>query len=126
MTDGQVQKNSLRERMIIKDLLFSIPFAILNFLVVEFLYREIMLTTTLLILLTISFMVYYKSQVLLPIFFLCMLGAVAEMSAISAGAWSYTAPDFFNIPLWLFVLWGNTGVFIYRIGVLFERVGFHK
>ncbi len=120
------KKTYPKKKVMVRDLLFAIAFVILNLLVVVFLYREIILTTAFLILLTISFIVYYKSQILFPIFFFCMLGAVAEMFAISAGVWSYTISDIFGVPLWLFVLWGNTGLFIYEMSTWFERLGFRK
>jgi hypothetical protein len=55
-----------------------------------------------------------------------MLGALGEMYAITHGVWNYSTPNFGNIPIWLFVLWGNAGLFIYRTAVEFERLGFHK
>ncbi|MFZ2555250.1 MAG: hypothetical protein WAZ27_00215 [Minisyncoccia bacterium] len=44
-------------------------------------------------------------------------GAVSEIIAISAGAWTYALPQVFTIPLWLPILWGNAALFIVAIAL---------
>ena len=110
-----------------RNLAFNGVFAFLTLLLVMIFFREVVLTTILLVLLSITFFAYYRSPILVPIFALaCFLGVIAEIFAVSSGVWSYSLSDFFGVPLWLFVVWGNAALFIYRTGVEFERLGFHK
>jgi hypothetical protein len=52
-------------------------------------------------------LVYLKSRRLFFTYlFGFMLGPLAEVLAILAGAWTYTVPQFFGIPVWLPFLWG--------------------
>jgi hypothetical protein len=44
-------------------------------------------------------------------------GAFAEATAIYFGVWAYTLPDIIGVPYWLFVLWGNAGMFIYQMAI---------
>jgi uncharacterized membrane protein YoaT (DUF817 family) len=39
-------------------------------------------------------------------------GPVSEIIAIYAGAWTYTYPSVFGIPLWLPFVWGNASLYI--------------
>ncbi|MCX6773116.1 MAG: DUF2878 family protein [Candidatus Micrarchaeota archaeon] len=41
-------------------------------------------------------------------------GALAEITGIKYGVWMYRLPDFYGIPLWLPLVWGNAAVFIKR------------
>jgi hypothetical protein len=43
------------------------------------------------------------------------LGPIAEILAIGGGAWEYTAPYFFGIPIWLPLLWGLAALFGRRV-----------
>ena len=111
----------------IKNLLFNMIFGAFNLVAVSLFYKDIPLTVVILSLLTISFFVYYKSPVFVPIFVFCMIfGTLAEIFSVYNGAWSYALPNFFNVPLWLFILWGNSGLFIYKMAIGFERLGFHR
>ncbi len=45
-------------------------------------------------------------------------GAISEMIAIYAGAWTYTVPQMILIPLWLPLLWGNAALFIVAMSMM--------
>lgn len=109
-----------------KNLIFNGIFGFSNLLIVSFLYKNILLTTIILILLTLTLLFYYRSSILIPVFVFCMAGALAESFAVYHGVWIYTLSDVFNIPAWLFILWGNAGLFIYRTAIEFERLGLHE
>lgn len=51
------------------------------------------------------------------IFYLLVLisGPVAEAIAIYFGAWTYTNPIFMGVPIWLFFVWGNAGLYIVQL-----------
>lgn len=46
---------------------------------------------------------------------LLLSGPIAEISAIYFGIWFYRDPVFMGIPLWLFLVWGNAGLYIARL-----------
>ncbi len=108
-------------------MLFNGVFALLTLFIPSLLYKEVLLTSAILGVFAVAFFVYYRSPVLVPIFIFSMLfGGLAEIFSVSRGAWTYAFPTFFGVPLWLFFVWGNAGLFLYRTGVEFERLGFHK
>lgn len=121
-------KRIKRLRKETKNIIVNFIFGALNLLLVVFLYENILLTAASLLLLTIIFIIYYKSpHILIPVFVFCMLfGALAEIFAVHNGVWVYTSSDFLSIPVWLFILWGNAGMFIYRVAIELERLGFHE
>ena len=43
-----------------------------------------------------------------------MLGFIVELFGVSAGLWSYPAPDFLGIPYWFATMWINVGLLGYR------------
>jgi hypothetical protein len=48
------------------------------------------------------------------------------MIAITYGVWHYSLSNFYNIPLWLFIAWGNAGVFVYQTTIEFHKLGVEK
>lgn len=46
---------------------------------------------------------------------MALWGAGAEITGVKYGAWAYHLPDFYGIPIWLPLVWGNAAVFIKRI-----------
>lgn len=53
--------------------------------------------------------------------FSAVFGASAECIAIIFGAWTYSNPDLFNIPIWLPFLWGIAAVFMVRVYKYFSK-----
>jgi hypothetical protein len=45
-----------------------------------------------------------------------LLFVMAEMFAIQYGLWTYRSPDINGVPIWLFPLWGITGLILYHRG----------
>lgn len=41
-----------------------------------------------------------------------VLGPLAEMRAVGAGAWTFTNPHFEGLPAWMFLVWGCIGIFV--------------
>lgn len=41
-----------------------------------------------------------------------VLGPLAEMQGVAAGAWSYAQPNIEGVPAWLFLVWGTAGIFV--------------
>jgi hypothetical protein len=96
---------------------FNALFAIVALLIIVLFYDRILLATILEILLGIAGLIKWKSKVTLIVYFICaFLGTLAESVVVSsANVWTYAFPNFLNVPVWLFFLWGNAGAFIYEI-----------
>jgi uncharacterized membrane protein YoaT (DUF817 family) len=111
-----------------KNIIINVFFALLNLFFVIIFFKNILLTSIILCVLAILFVSYHyhSSPILIVVFVFGMFGAVAEMFAITYGVWAYSLYNIYNVPLWLFVLWGNAALFIYRMAIEFERLGFHK
>ncbi|HUB92734.1 MAG TPA: hypothetical protein VL945_02135 [Candidatus Saccharimonadales bacterium] len=111
-----------------KNIVFNTTFGVLNLVFVAVFYKNILLTGVILIILTCALILYYRRyHLLITVFIFCMIfGALAEIFAVNNGVWAYTSSDFFHIPIWLFILWGNAGLFIYRSAIEFERLGLHE
>lgn len=102
-------------------------FGLANLLIVLFFYKQIILATVLLIVVLIIGCIIWRSHIPIWIFIVgALFGSVSEMIAIHKGVWEYTAPNLFNIPSWLIILWGNAALFIYHLAIEFERRGFHR
>ncbi len=94
---------------------FNSLFAIATFLIVIFFYRNITITTIVLLIIAIIGLIRWKSTKTLYVFILGgIFGTFAEIIAIKFGVWNYTITNFFNIPFWLFIVWGNSSAFIYQ------------
>ncbi len=101
--------------MISKKVIFNLIFALATFFSVKIFYKNILLTTTLLIVIAIIGLIKWESLRTLKIFFLAgVFGTLAEIVAIKNGIWNYEITSFLDIPLWLFMVWGNAGAFIYQ------------
>ena len=107
-----------------KDLTFNLAFAVLTILIVVFFYKNILLATALLSIVSLIGLLKWKSKMTLMIFAIgAILGPIAEIISIHYGVWSYTSVNFFNIPLWLIPVWGNAAVFVYHISLEIKNRG---
>ena len=98
------------------NVLFNILFMVFSILVVVIFFKNILLTNMLLLLILIIGLLNWKSKLSLIIFivFGVMFG-IAEIIVSSLGPWNYSVSNLLTIPSWLFLLWGNTAVFIHQI-----------
>ena len=89
---------------------------------VVLLWKFNLVLTLILILLAVAMLIMNKSKQEIKTFLVCaLLGAMAEVVAITFGAWTYGNPNFVGIPIWLPILWGIASVFIVRAYVFFGR-----
>jgi len=106
------------------NILFNISFALFNIAVVVLFYRNIYLTTFLVLFSSVIALVKWRSLISLFVFiFGALFGSFSEVIVISYGAWTYSVTSFLNIHLWLFILWGGTVAFFYQTGKEVGRLG---
>jgi len=110
-----------------KNITFNMLFAVLTLIVVIITYKNIILTTVLVGLITIIGLIKWKSKITVALFIIMgILGTFAEVYAISKGVWVYSISDFKNIPTWLFIVWGNAAAFIYQTSLEIKKLGLKK
>ena len=110
-----------------KNIIFDLVFVFLNVFLVILFYKNILLTSILLILVTLVGLLKWRSWVTFGAFVVgTFVGPVCEMWAISQGVWQYSVTNFFMIPLWLIIVWGNTSAFLYQIAVEIHKLGVKK
>jgi hypothetical protein len=107
-----------------KNILFNCLVALLALIITSLFYRNIILTSFLLGILSIIGLVKWKSWLTFSIFLFGMVfGPLSEMIAINLGAWEYAVNNVKNIPLWLFLLWGLAAAFIFEIAMEIKKLG---
>ena len=98
-----------------QNIVFNLMFMIISILIVIIFYKKIILTDILLISLAIIGLIKWKSKLSIIIFiFFGIIFGVAEIFVSNFGPWKYEVWDLINIPSWLFILWGNTALFIHQ------------
>ena len=116
-----VLKKVSKER---NNILFNISFVLLTLVAVVLFYKNIMLTTFIVGIIAIIGLIKWRSVLTLVLFILGGLGGtMSEIFAIYYGAWNYSFANFFDIPIWLFIVWGNTVAFLYQTGKEFRKFG---
>lgn len=125
---NKIKKTIERETKIIrkewKNIIFNTYFAFLSLFIVIFSYRNLLLTTLLLSILTLIALLKWKSKMAWAIFvFGFIMGPVAEMIAITFGVWQYSVTNWINVPWWLFILWGDAVVFFYETMKELKKLG---
>jgi len=74
-------------------------------------WQNVFLLTFILICLAImEFIALKKKEIIITYFVIMFGGVMTEVVAIHLGAWRYTEPSFWGIPLWLLPAWGNAGI----------------
>lgn len=110
-----------------KNISFNCIFGILTLVTVILLKEEIIISTFLLVILAIIGLIKWKSYLTLIIFFFgAIFGVISEMICIYFKVWSYTITNFYNIPLWLFIVGGNAAAFLFETAKEIKKLGFKE
>ncbi len=97
-------------------LFFNFVLAFFSLFFVSFFYKyPLFLFFILLFIVFLFFVLNFSFSELFLFFFSSFGGFFAEMFAVNFGVWSYSYTVFFNVPCWLFLLWGIASIFIVRI-----------
>lgn len=109
------------------NIIFNCIFAILALLFPVLFYKNIILTTILLSIVSIMGLLKWKSWTTLTIFiFGGFFGAAAEIIATKYNVWTYSVSSFLNIPIWLFIVWSMAAAFLYQTALEFIKLGVKK
>jgi hypothetical protein len=110
-----------------KNIIFNAIFAGLILLLTILFYKKIVLASVLISLVTIISLIKWKSKINFLIFiFGAISGGIAEMIAIHFGVWNYTVTNFYNIPFWLLIVWGDAALYIYQTARELKKLGVEK
>jgi hypothetical protein len=109
-----MNKNNLKRFII-----FTTIFTISSIVAIWIFWQNVLLLTFVLLALAIMELLVLKSKEIVLAYFLIIFGGVlTEIVAVYLGAWQYTLPSFWGIPLWLLPAWGNAGIIgicVYRL-----------
>lgn len=110
-----------------KNIIFNTIFACLTLLFIILFYKKIYLAVVFISLLTIGALIKWKAKMNIMIFvFGAVIGVLSEMTAIYFGVWTYAFTNFYNIPFWVFLAWGNTALYIYQTTIELKKLGVKK
>ena len=105
------------------EIIFAIFFGVATLFPAMFLYKNILLATSLVLIVSGLGILFWRTKSNLYIFvFAGIFGPISEMLCVHHGAWNYSIANFVNIPVWLFFIWGNAGQFLYNTGLLIKRL----
>lgn len=102
-------------------------FLFFSFFALIFLWQRVILLAVVLFLLSLIELLAVGSKKLAIIFIISGIGGAAiEIISIYFGIWTYNINSFWGVPIWLFPLWGNAGIFIVTIYKLLSRLGWFE
>jgi len=103
-------------KRLLRAFLYSCVLAILSLVVVAYFWNRPVLLTFIMISISILMLLIWRTKEDLYLYLITgVCGALAEVFAISMGAWTYASPNLKGIPYWLPFLWGVTGLFVKRM-----------
>lgn len=106
-----------------KNILFNLLIMISSLLVVIFSNEKEILATTILLAIGIGGLIKWRSKITIAVFGLVgILFGLGEIIVCYNQIWVYQT-NFFKVPIWLFVLWANTGAFIYQTSLEIKKLG---
>jgi len=106
----------------IRNIIFNILFALACLASVCFFWRKAILILFILIIISLIGLYKWKNKETMILFIFCgIFGAIAEIIAIYFSIWTYTLPNIFGIPYWLFFLWGDAAVFSYQMAIEIKK-----
>lgn len=103
-------------------LAFNFLFMLLSILLIVFFRENEILTFCLMLVITFIGLLKWRTKIAIAVFaFFGLLFGFAEMIIGQLEVWAYAGPSMFIAPLWLFVLWGNSALFIYHTSIALKK-----
>lgn len=99
-----------------KKFLLVLPLALLTMIIPCIVGEKQVLSSVLLIIIGILMLtIDFSFRNLIFYFAVLISGPIAEAVVIHFGMWTYTNPAIIGVPIWLFFVWGNAGLYIVRL-----------
>ncbi|MFA6466956.1 MAG: hypothetical protein WCV71_03785 [Patescibacteria group bacterium] len=103
----------------IKELLLAIILFAVCVVAITYLYNNnTWLTIVFVIITALIFLKWHEKEDLSYYFTAFILGPIGESLTIHQGAWYYSNPTFFGLPLWAPMAWGAAVTIIRRISIM--------
>ena len=100
----------------VKNFLLICPLALSTLIIPSFLGDNQILSSVALFLVGLLMLrIDWSKRNLVFYFTMLISGPIAEAVAIYFGAWTYANPVFIGIPIWLFFVWGNAGLYVVKL-----------
>ncbi|OGD61843.1 hypothetical protein A2160_00940 [Candidatus Beckwithbacteria bacterium RBG_13_42_9] len=97
--------------MKLKKILIFLSVGLISIILTSFLWQKpVILVIALIVLALVKHFLAPIKQGLILFVLSGFFGTLVESLVMPSGAWNYTQPHIFNIPLWLPFLWGITGI----------------
>lgn len=107
-----------------KNIIFNIVFAFVVVFSAALLHDYIWIAAGFLLILSLFVLIKWNSRVTIFIFiFGAFWGPLSEMICIAFGAWQYSNVNFYSIPIWLFIVWGDAAAFLYQTAFEIKKLG---
>jgi hypothetical protein len=124
----RIKKVIIKEEKVLKrewkNILFNFLTIFLSLLIVILFFKKPLLTTLFLAAVAILGLLKWKSQLTLIIFlFFGIIFGIGEIIVSNYEVWTYGVKDLGSIPIWIFILWGNTATFIYQTIIEIKKMG---
>lgn len=106
-----------------KELVYEIALFLVTIASISFLYMEWPLLTGLLVVaMLVGGKVWYDRNDVYYFVSGAFVGSIAEIICVYFGAWRYTNPTIFGIPIWLPIAWGVATVLIIRFAETLVKI----
>jgi uncharacterized Tic20 family protein len=107
-----------------KNLFFNIIFAFVGVFSAALLHNNVWITFGILLIVSLAALIKWNSRTTIFIFiFGAFWGPISEMICIAFGAWQYSNANFYSIPIWLFLVWGDAAAFLYQTALEIKKLG---
>ncbi len=84
---------------------------------ITFFYRDNLILTLIVVVLSgVILSIGFKPSDILLFIVAVLVGSVGDILSTGAGAWQFTNPTFWNIPLWIPISWGCNFLTIKKLG----------
>lgn len=110
--------SKIEKELILEFILFSIGIVAISF----FYNYNLLLTLFLILTWVVGLIFWHKKHDIFFYIIGAIIGPIGEIIAIYFGAWQYTNPTIFGIPIWLPFAWGLIVMLIKRIAETFVRI----
>lgn len=116
LNNGQLKiLNNLMKKEL-KNFIIICPLALITLIIPSLWgHNQLLVSIVLLIIGLLMLSIGWEKNNLIFYIAVVISGPIAEAIAIYFGAWTYTNPVFIGVPIWLFFVWGNAGLYIVKL-----------